>query len=375
MRIVIFVSYMPPHVGGIEVVAQGQAAALAQAGHTVTVVTSACRARAGTFKENGYTIIRIPAWNFFEEKMNAPFPIFSPALLWKSYKAIRAADVVHAHDAFYATSFAAAFWAVILRRPLAVTQHVDLIPHPKFIVRLAQKIIYATTGSFILLTAKKVIYLNSRVSEFLAGMSVKKERLQFLPNGHDMSTFKPVIARQKKVLRKKYGLPEDKMLALFVGRFVPKKGFRTLIELPLISGLDLVFVGGQAPANRAASANHHFLGVIDHANISDMYKLADVFVLPSQGEGFPVTVQEAMASGLAVITTNDPAYNIYGLKDDQIMLIEPSHANLTNALQTLKNDYSLCQTLAKNASNYAHKFFSKHNNTSKLVALYEEILG
>jgi glycosyltransferase involved in cell wall biosynthesis len=116
------------------------------------------------------------------------------------------------------------------------------------------------------------------------------------------------------------------------------------------------------------------LGSIDHSDIADIYKLADIFVLPSQGEGFPVTVQEAMASGLAVITTKDPAYDVYGLKDDQIMLVEPSHTNLTNALQTLKNDYSLCQTLAKNASNYAHKFFNKHNNTNKLVALYEEVL-
>ncbi|HEX9153495.1 MAG TPA: glycosyltransferase family 4 protein, partial [Candidatus Saccharimonadales bacterium] len=340
----------------------------------VSVTTSACSAKKGVSKENGYTITRIPAWNFFEEKLGAPFPIFSPSLLWKSYKAVKNADIVHVHDAFYATSLAAAVWAAVLRRPMVVTQHVDLIPHPKAIVRLAQKLVYATTGSFILRTAKKVIYLNSRVSEFLASLGVKTERLQFLPNGHDMNAFAPVTARQKIALRKKYGLPEDKKLALFVGRFVPKKGFRKLMELPLIDGLDIVFVGGKKPSDCKTNVNHHFLGSIERADIPDIYRLADIFVLPSRGEGFPMTIQEAMASSLAVVTTNDPAYDIYGLKDDQIILIEPTRANLIATLQALKDDYSRCQALAKNASDYAHRVFSSHINTNKLVALYKEVL-
>ena len=129
MKVAVFVSYMPPHIGGIEVAVEGQIKALVESGQTVTVITSACGSESGLSKYDGYELRRIPAWNYFEEKMGAVFPIYLPSLFWYGYKAVRSSDIVHAHDAFYLTSLTAAFWARVLRRPLILTQHVDLVPH------------------------------------------------------------------------------------------------------------------------------------------------------------------------------------------------------------------------------------------------------
>src|ERR1019366_3795383 len=130
MRIAVFVSYLPPHIGGIEVVAQNQINALSEAGHEVNVVTSACGTKPGLEINGECKIRRVSAWNYFEEKFGAAFPIFSPSLIFYSYKTVKEAEVVHVHDAFYLTSFAAAVWAKILQRPLVMTQHVDEVPHP-----------------------------------------------------------------------------------------------------------------------------------------------------------------------------------------------------------------------------------------------------
>lgn len=371
MKIAVFVSYLPPHVGGIEVVAESQVKALAAAGLNVSVITSACSSKPGLFKLNGYEIRRISAWNYFEEKMGVVFPVYSPSLLWHGYKAVRNADVVHAHDAFYLTSFTAALWARILRKPLILTQHVDMVPHPMKIVNLVQRIAYASTGRFILRSCKKVIVLNSRVKAFLIDRGIDEARIVFLPNGVDTSMFSPSTEQQKCALRRRYNLPEDKILALFVGRFVPKKGFAALLKVEAIKNLELVFAGGNAPDGYTRD-DHHFLGAISREQAPDVFRMCDIFVLPSQGEGFPVTIQEAMASGLSVIMTDDPAYDPYGLDESLVKLVEPNTKSVTIALQSTVDDFKLQREKARYSRAYALEYFGLSTNMTQLLSIYRD---
>ncbi len=374
MKIAVFVSYLPPHVGGIEVVAESQIKALAAAGLNVSVITSACGSKSGLSKLNGYEIRRISAWNYFEEKMGAVFPVYSPSLLWHGYKAVRNADVVHAHDAFYLTSFTAAFWARILRKPLILTQHVDMVPHPKEIVNLMQKIVYDSTGRFILRSSKKFIVINSRVKAFLIGRGIDEARIVFLPNGVDTTVFSPSTEQQKRALRRRYNLPEDKILALFVGRFVPKKGFTKLLKVEAMKNLELVFAGGNAPDGYTRD-DQHFLGAISRKHAPDVFRMCDIFVLPSQGEGFPVTIQEAMASGLSVIMTDDPAYDPYGLDESLVKLVEPNTKSVTIALQSTVDDFQLQQGMARYSRAYALEHFDLSTNITQLLSIYRDQIG
>ncbi len=372
MKIAVFVSYLPPHVGGLEVVAENQVKELSKAGQQVSVTTSACDAQAGTVEADGYKVRRIPAWNYFERKMGAVFPIFAPSLLWHAYKTVKKSDVIHAHDAFYLTSLAAAFWARIFGKPLILTQHVDMVPHPKKIVQLVQNIVYATTGSFIMHSSTKIIVLNSRVEAFLASKGIAGTKIKLLPNSVDTESFTPATVSQKLKLREKYGLPKNKVLALFVGRFVPKKGFSKLLGMSEIHGLDIVFAGGNAPAGHRRS-DHHFLGTIERRIAPEIFKMCDIFVLPSQGEGFPVTIQEAMASGLAIVTTDDPAYASYKLDRKRTALIEPTPDTIAAALTELKIDKEKLTKAKQYARNYACLNFDRELHTQKLLNLYSEV--
>jgi D-inositol-3-phosphate glycosyltransferase len=369
MKVAVFVSYLPPHIGGIEVIAEGQIKGLAESGQTITVITSACGSKAGLSKYDGYELRRIPAWNYFEEKMGAVFPIYLPSLFWYSYKAVKSSDIVHAHDAFYLTSFTAAFWARVLRRPLILTQHVDLVPHSSKVVALVQKVAYATTGRFILRSARKIIVLNSRVRDFLIDKGVDKSKIVFLPNGIDTEVFSPATNDERSAIRRKYSLPEDKVLALFMGRFVPKKGFTTLFSLKTIPNLELVFAGGHAPINHTRS-DQHFLGPITRDQVPDVFKMCDIFVLPSLGEGFPVTVQEAMASGLPIITTDDPAYDLYGLDRSRVKLIEPSIRMLSAALRSIVEDPKLRLQMGRYSREYALSNFHIKTHVNDLKSLF-----
>ena len=73
LRVLIVSAYADPHIGGIEVVVGQQARTLAALGHHVTVVTSSCGADATRYERiDGYSVVRIPAWNGLEDSLGDP---------------------------------------------------------------------------------------------------------------------------------------------------------------------------------------------------------------------------------------------------------------------------------------------------------------
>jgi D-inositol-3-phosphate glycosyltransferase len=373
MKIAVFSSYLPPHVGGIDVVAESQAVLLAERqGIEVRSVTSACGGTSGLVRSGNRIVRRIPAWNYLEDSKGAAFPVFAPSIIWHAYTAVRQSDIVHAHDGFYLSSLAAAFWARVLHKPLVLTQHISFIPHPSALLSTAQKIAYATTGQFIFRSSSKIIILNSRVKTFLQAHGMN-DKLVYLPNGVDTSEFSPINSEQKAALREKYNLPKHKTLALFVGRYIPRKGFTELSSIKHISGLSVVFVGGPVPDKQTRS-DQYFLGSVTHHAMADIYRMCDIFILPSQGEGFPCSVQEAMACGLPIITTDDPAYGVYQLDRSKVSLIQPTKQAMSVALTALVADTRLRLAMSAYSRSYAVTEFSWSTNIEKLLAIYKDCI-
>jgi glycosyltransferase involved in cell wall biosynthesis len=112
------------------------------------------------------------------------------------------------------------------------------------------------------------------------------------------------------MLRERLGLSADRPVLLFVGRFVEKKGLRLLHELATgLPQCEWVFIGW-GPEDPASWGLSHVRcpGSLPQRAIADYYRAADLLVLPSVGEGFPLVVQEAMACGLpAAISTETAA--------------------------------------------------------------------
>ena len=335
LHIVIASHYLPPHRGGIEMVAYQQALGLTNQGHTVTSISSnVCGSLVAKSSHRNHTVVTVKAWNGLE-KTGIPFPVFSPSLMSKTFRAVRTADVVHIHDAFYQTSLVAAVAARIYKKPLFLTQHVGLIHHSSKLVMTMQKIVYKTTGRFIFNSAIKIFTYNDNVSAFLGSLGVPPTKIISAMNGVDTVLFRPVDnAQEKNQLRKKYGLPPAGALVLFVGRLVPKKGYQTLLNAWPKDKCSLVFAGSSTvPSDFVSQPNIYNLGSQEQPKLAEIYRACDVFVLPSVGEGFPLSVQEAMASGLQVITTNDSGYDKYIFDTSVVQLVSPEVNVIHKAIQ------------------------------------------
>jgi len=376
MKIVAITQYYPPHVGGLEVVAMKQAESHVSAGDTVTVVTCSVQgAAAGTSIEGGVTVQRAPAWNILDRRFGLPFAFIGWRLFRRIGSEIKSGDLVELHDVFYPTSWAGWFWARKFRKPLVLVQHVGLVEHPSLPIRLIQRLVYGTVGKKIFDFSAKIVVFNPNVKQFLRGRGVSEAKVVQLRNGIEVERFRPLGLPDRQKIRAKYGLPKDRPLALFIGRLVPKKGADVLLKARCES-FDLVFVGsGDISPKMAGTANAHFLGPLPRNGVAEICQASDIFVLPALGEVFTLAMQEAMACGLPVVTTNDPGYAEYDLDRNLISFAEPEPAELNDSILAILNKDGLSANMGRYSRALAEKWFDWDANFASFEIICREAAG
>jgi glycosyltransferase involved in cell wall biosynthesis len=305
MKILQVSSFMPPHPGGLELVVHNLVEGLRERGHDVRWIASAAPLPPGT---DGH-LIRVAAFKRLEELLHVPLPFWGAAGLRALRVQCAWADVVHVHDCLYPSSLAALLIAKQLRKPVVVTQHIAMVPYASPL-ELVLAGAYRTLGRFVLEQATRVVAYSAHVPAYFRAIGVK-QAIQLIPLGFD-ARFSPALRRQHQALRRKYGVPNGGPVVLFVGRLVPKKGVADVaaVQARLAErGYTLLAAGDGALAGLVDSTpNTVRLKHVHYAEMHELYALADVLFLPSRGEGLPLTLQEALLSGLPAVVSEDPSY-------------------------------------------------------------------
>ena len=116
----------------------------------------------------------------------------------------------------------------------------------------------------------------------------------------------------KDVARKKLKWPKNKKIILFLGRLIPVKGIKYLLDaMENLKDLELKIIGWgnqeqeyKDYAKAKKLGNVEFLGSFFHEEKLPYLSASDMFILPSSKEGASVSVMEAMAKNLPIITTD-----------------------------------------------------------------------
>ncbi len=299
-RIAMFVSNYPPHRGGLEIMVWNLAMGLARR-HDVVLVTSAFDGRSGVSREDGMTVHRLPTLHFTEQ-LGVPYPMPVGLGLGTAWRDVRDATIVHTHGALYAQSVLARAVARRLDAPLVLTEHVGFVSYSSRMLNAVQRAAWSVIGFPLVRAADAVVTYNARVRERLSrdtGCAV-----HYVGNGVDIERFQPRSSQDRGALRRSFGLPEDGVLALFAGRESEKKNLDVLLRAER-DGYTLVVCGWERNLTGPALVD---LGVVPYARMADLYACTDIMVHPASGEGFPLAVQEAVASGLPVVLLWDEGY-------------------------------------------------------------------
>ena len=222
--------------------------------------------------------------------------------------------------------------------------------------------------------ADHVICLNTEDSAFLQErFALDASRITRVTPGADVVFGEAAAGRL-------YGPPKR---LLFAGTWIPRKGthvlaaaYERLCAAGLSLGLDVLGAGVAAERVRAdfSPAVRNRVRVISAANDHETaaaMAAADVFVLPSLFEGTPLTLIEAMWSGLPVITTATAGMKDVIRHDEQGLLVPPRDVpSLTQAIDRLSKDPDLCRRLGSGAHDAAVTHYTWRRTADAFEAAY-----
>ncbi len=202
----------------------------------------------------------------------------------------------------------------------------------------------------------------------------------------------PLGQGERELVMRQYGIPRAKIYVGLVGSIEPRKGHDVLLNA--IAGLPsemrqqihILFVGSDK--NEDQRSQRWLDGLVESTGLGDcvtqikycdpypLYKIMDIFVLPSRQEGFPLTAVEGMMSGICVVRSNCEGADLQitdGV-DGRLFQVDDVEG-LRSILAELINNSEYRRTLACVGQKKALHDFSIERMAKDVCAVYKRLLS
>ena len=362
--------HVPSREGGVEIVVEELSTRMAQRGHDVT-----CYNRKGhhiSGKEFDSKKLR----EYKGVKLKSVFTINRKGLaamsssLFASIKvALGRYDVVHYH----AEGPCGMLWIPRLfgKRCIATIHGIDwqrakwngfATKYIRFGERIAAK------------CADEIIVLSRHVQDYF--YETYNRKTVFIPNGVN----KPEI-KEADLIKDRWGLEKDDYI-LFLGRLVPEKGITYLLKAFRGGHADkkLVISGGSSDTEdfekelrKLAEDDERiiFTGFTEGQELEELYSNAYIYVLPSDLEGMPLSLLEAMSYGNCCLTSDIPECTEV-VEDKAVIFKKGDIEDLRAKLQYLSDNPDIVQRYKKTASDFICNKYNWEDIVDKTLELYKE---
>lgn len=240
--------------------------------------------------------------------------------------------------------------------------------------------------------------VSPRFEQLFLSSGLPAERFRLIPNGVDLTRFRPATREEKRALRTELGLPASGALILFVGFFSREKCPDALFEAWSSLATDagrasvLLLIGATrsqyyevdptlaVDIRRRASdlgLESRMCFVESTTEIERYQRAADIFVLPSVREGLPNALLEAMACGTACIATRLKGVTDRLITDpDDGLLVPPRDvAALGVALHQLLSEPARAEAMGQRARARIEQDFALTTTAQRYLAAYRELLA
>lgn len=368
MRILHVYKDYAPVVGGIENHIRALAEAQARRGHAVTVLVTARGRRTELLDLNGVRVIKAGRLTTV-----ASTPL-SPSLV--RLLGGQRPEITHLQAPYPVGELAQGLAGA--GRPYVVSIQAD-------VTRLAQRLVMAAYGPFyrrLLAGAARVLVSTpnfARTSPYLRGLA--PDQLALVPLGVDLTRFTPAEAAELP--------PARPLTGLFVGQLRHYKGVDDLLRAwPQVAGAPRLLIAGHGPqraawerltADLGLAGRVRFLGNVADEALPDLYRAADLFVLPStsRAESFGLVLVEAMASGLPCVTTEIGTGTSFVVRAGETGLVVPPRdpAALAQALSRLAGDAALRARYGRAGRARALAEFTVDRMVDRVEAVYAQALA
>lgn len=370
-RVLMVTGAYYPEVSGAGLACRSLIGAAASDDMQFGVVTTAVdRSLPSRSVEDGVEVLRLPAGG-----MLTVLTRWLPRLR-ELIRAVSAADIVHLHG-FSRKSYFLGWLARRYRKKIIIKMSSLGEDDPQSVQR---------SGGLrwrFYRTADLYLAPSPALADSYRASSLPDSRLRELPNGVDISRFRPADAEEKAELRRKLAVPEDGLAVVSLGHFSAEKrlGFLAGVWSRLVctdGRIHLWLVGENRPG--AYEVDGETVKQADMAgkreqrpgelaapgrvnNPDDWLRAADIFVLPSVREGMPNALLEAMSCGLAVVAARLPGITdtvlSYGGEEAAGLLFIPDNDRVLGAaIASLAGSEQLRDLLGRQARDKIERKYS-----------------
>jgi glycosyltransferase involved in cell wall biosynthesis len=191
----------------------------------------------------------------------------------------------------------------------------------------------------------------------------------------------PLTSDEKQSYRNKLGIKE-RHIVVSVGQFIHRKGYDLLMKSckGLRKDIGIYIVGGIATdeyttlKDELELGNFHFVGFRQKKDLVDYYKAADLFVLPTREDIWGLVVNEAMAYGLPVITTDKCVAGtqmVLNGKNGYIVSVDCDYKSL---IETTVEDQELLNSMQLESLNTARRYTIEEMSKSHMEVFERFVL-
>ena len=366
MNILMVSNEFPPSLGGVQTHVYELSRALVLLGHQVDVITRLKDEDLPAFEDtSGVRIHRIP--------LAVNHLIYNWQLLKKIRSLVdnRCINVIHVHG----------------MRPLAACKKLNLpvvfTNHTSSFLKRFEQGSAQRQKMLKLLQAVSMVIAPSQLLIDKTIQTGYRGTANFVPNGVDVGKFSPGDSS----LRERLGLAESDFVVLFAGRLHKVKGVDCLaaaVEFAALPKLHLVVAGDgderadlEKNATRHLGSDHvHMLGAVANPDMPDVYRGADVAVLPSLMEATSIAGLEAMACGLPLIGSRVGGLPYIIEEGRSGLLFEPGvPEDLGNTIRTLYEDRELTERMGRRSRQRVVELFSWEKIAAQTAELYRQTLA
>ncbi len=221
--------------------------------------------------------------------------------------------------------------------------------------------------------ADEIIVLSENVKKYF--LEKYNRETVFIPNGVN----KPTV-RNANIIKNKYNLEKNDYI-LFLGRLVPEKGLEYLIKAfkNVKTDKKLVIAGGSSDTSEfeqylkeiAKDDNRIvFTGFVQGEELDELYSNAYIYTLPSDLEGMPLSLLEAMSYGNCCLVSDIP--ECADVVENKAVLFKKSDiADLTQKMQYLCDNESVTDEYKNKSSDFICSKYNWNDVVNKTVELYK----
>ncbi|MBD5647000.1 MAG: glycosyltransferase family 4 protein [Desulfovibrio sp.] len=227
------------------------------------------------------------------------------------------------------------------------------------------------------------------VQRYAHWLDIAPEAIAYTPNGLDPTAYLVPTPQAGKAFREAHGIGPDAPVLLTLSRFAPyKKAPESIVDICarvqaqrpdchfLVAGSGMAEDEGMGALvkERGVGNQMHLLGL--QRDVAPLFASSDIFLLPSRVEGFPISIMEAMATGLPVV-----ASNVGGIPDlvrhgkDGFLHDPQDVEGMAHSVAALLADAGLRARLGAGARERLLKEFSLRKMGDRILQRYQEMLA